>query len=97
MQNGVRLSRAAAGLLLVFAAAHTIRGLLFPPSNGPAADAVLASMKSTHFEFKGSDCIFYGFHMGFGLMVNVYLVLSADIAWVLGGKRVARNPAAREG
>jgi hypothetical protein len=97
MHISIRPSRAAAGLLLVFAASHTIGGLLFPPSNGPAADAVLASMKSTHFDFNGSDCTFYGFHMGFGLMVSVYLALSAVMAWILGGERVARNPAVKEG
>jgi uncharacterized membrane protein YedE/YeeE len=97
MHIGVRPSRAAAGLLLVFAASHTFGGFLFPSSNGPAADAVLASMKSTHFDFFGSDCTFYGFHMGLGLMVSMYLVLSIVIAWILGDERVAQNPAVKEG
>jgi hypothetical protein len=96
MHTGVRPSRAAAGLLLVFAASHTIGGLLFPPSNGPAADAVLASMKSEQFDFHGSDCSFYGFHMGFGLMASIYLVLSAVIAWILGDEQVVQNPAVKE-
>jgi hypothetical protein len=96
MVIGVSPSRAAAGLLLVFAASHTIGGLLFPPSNGPAADATLALMTSTHFDFIGSDCTFYGFHMGFGLMVSVYLVLNAIMAWVLGDEGVARNPAVKK-
>jgi hypothetical protein len=94
MNTSVRPSRIAAGLLSVFAAPHTIGGLMFPPNNGP--DAVLASMKSTHFDFKRSDCTFYGFHLGFGLMVSVYLVLSVVMAWVLGGERVAQNPAMKD-
>lgn len=89
-------SRLAAGLLLVFAASHTLGGLLFPPSNGKAADAVFTSMKTTHFDFHGSDCTFYRFHLGFGLMVSVYLVLSAAIAWTFGDARLAKNPAMKE-
>jgi hypothetical protein len=96
MNMSIRPSRVAAGLLLVFAASHTIGGLMFPPSKGPEAVAVLASMKSTHFDFKGSDCTFYGFHLGFGLMVSVYLVLSVVMAWVLGDERVAQNPAMKD-
>lgn len=87
--------RVASYLLLFFSGSHTLGGLLFPPSNGLAADAVLASMKTTHFDFHGSDCTFYGFHMGFGLNVSVYLALSAVIAWTLGDPRVAQNPAVR--
>lgn len=96
MHLSIRPSRAAAGLLLVFAITHTIGGLLFPPSNGLTADAVLASMKSTHFDFNGSDCTYYGFHMGFGLIATVYKVLSAALAWILGGEQVLLNPAVRE-
>jgi len=53
-------------------------------------------MKKTHFDFNGSDCTFYGFHMGFGLMVSVYLVLSAVVAWILGDERSARDQAVKE-
>jgi hypothetical protein len=75
--------RLATYLLLIFAAAHTFGGLLFPPSHGPASDAVLASMKSVHFNFNGADCTFYGFHLGFGFMASVFQLLSAALTWHL--------------
>jgi hypothetical protein len=75
--------RVATYLLLIFFIAHTFGGLLFPPSHGPAGDAVLASMKSVHFTFNGADCTFYGFHLGFGLMASVFQFFSAALTWHL--------------
>jgi len=40
-------------------------------------------MKSTHFEFNGADCTWYGFWFGFGLTVSAFLVLVAVTALVL--------------
>jgi hypothetical protein len=86
--------RLATYLLLIFCTAHTFGGLLFPSSNGPAGDAVLASMKSVHFTFNGADCTYYGFHLGFGLMASVFLLFSAALTWHLsrfpGGNPVLR-------
>jgi hypothetical protein len=76
--------RLATYLLVIFSTAHTFGGLFFPPSTGPAGDAVRASMKSVHFTFNGADCTFYAFHLGFGLMATVFLLLSAALTWHLG-------------
>jgi hypothetical protein len=85
--------RIAAVLLVIFCSSHTIGGLLTPQDYGPAANAVLVSMQSVHFDFFGSDCTFDGIRMGLGLMVSVFLVVSAFIAWHLGSPRVRANPA----
>ena len=84
-------------LLLIFCTGHTLGGLFFAPSKGPAADAVLASMKAVHFRFNGADCTYYGAHLGFGLLTSVFLLLSAALTWHLGrfpGGNAALRPVA---
>ena len=75
--------RIAAYLTLLFCVAHTAGGMLAQESLGSAADGVFAAMKSTHFDFNGSDSTWYGFWMGFGLTVSAFLVLVAVTALVL--------------
>jgi hypothetical protein len=75
--------RIAAYLTLLFCTAHTAGGMLAQKSLGPAADAVFAAMKSTHFDFNGADSTWYGFWFGFGLTVSAFLVLVAVVAFVL--------------
>jgi hypothetical protein len=77
------LFRSAAYLTLLFCAAHTAGGMLSQASLGPASDAVFSAMKSTHFEFNGADCTWYGFWFGFGLTVSAFLALVAVTALVL--------------
>ena len=77
------LFRIAAYLTLLFCTAHTAGGMLAQKSLGPAADAVFAAMKSTHFDFNGADSTWYGFWFGFGLTVSAFLVLVAVVAFVL--------------
>src|SRR5436305_4143247 len=92
MNSNINSYRIATALLMGFCASHTIGGLLSFHDYGPPGNNVLASMKQVHFDFFGSDCSFYGFHMGFGLMVSVFLVVSAVITWTLGNPRVRGNP-----
>lgn len=92
MKTQIDSYRVATFLLLIFCASHTIGGLLTYHDYGLAGNSVLASMKLVHFDFFGSDCTFYGFHMGFGLMVSVFLVVTAAITWTLGNPRVRMNP-----
>jgi hypothetical protein len=75
--------RLAAYVLVVFCALHTAGGMLSQQSLGPDADAVFNAMKSVHFNAMGSTVTWYGFWFGFGLMVSVFLLLSAVIAWQL--------------
>jgi hypothetical protein len=77
------LYRMAAYLTLLFGAGHTAGGMLGQKSLGPASDVVFGAMKSTHFDFNGADCTWYGFWFGFGLTVSAFLVLVAVTAIVL--------------
>ena len=74
--------RLAAVLLLLFCAAHTFGGMSGRGSLGPG-DAVFAQMKSVHFVFNGSDCTFWGFWFGFGLVTSLFLLFSALVSWRL--------------
>src|SRR6478672_6864198 len=75
--------RIATYLLLFFFAGHTFGGMLGHKSMGFAADTVFAAMKSVHFDFNGSQCSYWGFWMGFGLTVSVFLLFSAFASWQL--------------
>ena len=73
--------RIAAVLLLIFAALHTIGFRQVDPAWG--ADAVVRSMKSTHFNIMGSSRTYWQLFAGFGLIVSVFLVFAAVLAWQL--------------
>ena len=70
-------------LLVLFCLGHTAGGMLAQKSLGPESDAVFSAMKTVHFDFNGARCTWYGFWFGFGLMVSVFLLLSALLAWQL--------------
>ena len=76
--------RSATYLLILYCVAHTAGGMLAQESLGPQADAVFALMKSVRFDFNGATSTWYGFWFGFGMMVSVFLLLLALIAWQLG-------------
>lgn len=77
--------RVAAILLVVFATLHTAGGVFGPHRFGAEPEAVFASMKSVEFRANGATCTWYGFWFGFGLLVTVFLLFSAMVAWHLGG------------
>ena len=75
--------RIAAVLILLFAVGHTIGFLQSDPRWG--VDALLASMKSIHFNIQGFSRSYWDFFVGFGLFVTVFLLFAAVLAWQLGG------------
>ena len=75
--------RIAAVLIGLFALGHTVGFLQHDPSWG--VDALLASMKSTHFNIQGFSRSYWDFFVGFGLFVTVFLLFAAVLAWELGG------------
>lgn len=75
--------RAAAVLLVLFAVGHTLGFRQSDPKWG--VDALLASLRSTHFDAQGFSRTYWDFYVGFGLFVTVFLLLAAVIAWQLGG------------
>jgi hypothetical protein len=75
--------RVASVLLLLWAVGHTL-GFRSPDPNW-GADSVVGSMQSLHFNAQGSNRTYWDFFVGFGLFVSVFLLLSAVLAWQLGG------------
>ena len=74
--------RIAAVLLLLFAVGHTIGFRQSDPKWG--VDALLASMRSIHFDVQGFDRTYWDFFVGSGLFVGLFLLFAAILAWQLG-------------
>jgi hypothetical protein len=77
------LYRIAAVLLLLFAAGHTLGFSQSDPAWG--LDALLGSMRSTHFDVMGFHRTYWDFFLGAGFTVGVFYVFTAVLAWQLGG------------
>lgn len=77
------LYRIASVLLLLFAAGHTFGFRQNNPEWG--ADAVLALMRSVHFDAQGFTRTYWDFFSAFGLFFSVFLLFAAVLAWQLGG------------
>jgi hypothetical protein len=77
------LYRIASVLLLLFAAGHTFGFRQNNPQWG--ADAVLALMRSVHFDAQGFTRTYWDFFSAFGLFFSVFLLFAAVLAWLLGG------------
>jgi hypothetical protein len=77
------LYRISSVLLLLFAAGHTLG---FRQNNPEwAADAVLALMRSVHFNALGFNRTYWDFFSAFGLFFSVFLLFAAVLAWLLAG------------
>ena len=87
--------RLATYLLLFFAFAHTAGGMFGPHEEGGEAEAVFHAMKVVKFSIMGATCSWYGYWLGFGLMVTVFLLFAAVLTWQLAGlTRAQRKPLA---
>jgi len=75
------LYRIASVLMLLFAAGHTLGFRQNVPDWG--ADAVLALMRSVHFNAQGFTRTYWDFFSAFGLYLSVFLVFAAVLAWLL--------------
>jgi hypothetical protein len=87
MEAGMKASvlyRIAAVLLLLFAAGHTFGFRQFNPE-WVGTDAVLASMRSVHFDAMGFTRTYWDFFTAFGFFTSVFLLFAAAVAWLLGG------------
>ena len=74
--------RIAAVLLLLFAAGHTLGFRQSDPSWG--VDAMLASMRSIHFEVQGFNRSYWDLFVAAGFSVGVFYLFAAILAWQLG-------------
>src|ERR1041385_5244341 len=75
--------RAAAVLLLLFAIAHTLGFRQSDPKWG--VDALLASMRSIHFDMQGSSRTYWELFLAAGFSLGLFYLFSAILAWQLGG------------
>jgi hypothetical protein len=75
--------RIAAVLLLLFAAGHTLGFRQSDPAWG--ADAMLASMRSIHFDVQGFNRSYWDLFTAAGFCVGVFYLFAAILAWQLGG------------
>ena len=78
-----RFYRAAAVLLLLFAIGHTLGFRQSDPSWG--VDALLAAMRSTHFDVQGFSRTYWDLFVAAGFSVGVFYLFAAVLAWQLGG------------
>src|SRR6204780_4291713 len=75
--------RIAAILLLFFAFGHTLGFRQSDPTWG--VDALLASMRSIHFDVQGFSRTYWDLFVAAGLSVGVLYFFAAILAWQLGG------------
>jgi len=76
------LYRISSVLLLLFTAGHTFGFRQNNPEWG--AGAVLALMRSVHFDAQGFTRTYWDFFSAFGLFFSVFLLFAAAVAWLLG-------------
>ena len=81
------LYRVAAGLLLLFAIAHTFGFWQSDPGWG--VGAVLGSMQSSQFTIQGFTRTYWDFFLGAGFTVGLLYLFASVLAWQLGGLRAA--------
>lgn len=77
--------RLAAYVLALYFLGHTVGALVLTPQFGPEGDAVLTQMKSVRFACETFECSWFGFYLGFGWFASIFLLLSAALAWFVGG------------
>src|SRR5213076_2188941 len=77
------LYRIAAVLLVLFAAGHTLGFRQSDPGWG--VDALLGSLRSTHFDMMGFKRTYWDLFEGAGFVVGVFYLFAAVLAWQLGG------------
>lgn len=75
--------RIAAVLLLLMAVAHTLGFRQSDPKWG--VDALLASMRSIHFEVQGFNRTYWDVFLAAGFSVGLFYLFSAILAWQLAG------------
>jgi hypothetical protein len=75
--------RIAAVLLLLFAAGHTLGFRQSDPAWG--VDALLASMRSIHFDVQGFNRSYWDLFQAAGFSVGVFYLFAAILAWQIGG------------
>ena len=88
-----RWLRISAVLAFLLAAGHTLGGRkLWSPMGD---NLVLQAMKSTRFDFKGTERTYLDFYLGFGYSISVFQVMLAVLLWQLATLAESNPHAAR--
>ena len=77
------LYRIAAALLMLFAVGHTLGFRQSDPAWG--VEALLASMRSVHFDVQGFNRTYWDLFVASGFSVGLFYLFAAVLAWQLGG------------
>jgi hypothetical protein len=77
------LYRIAAVCLLLFAIGHTLGFRQSDPNWG--VDALLASMRSIHFDVMGTSRTYWDLFLAAGFSVGVFYLFAAALAWQMAG------------
>ena len=83
--------RISAVLILLFDLGHSAG---FPWSD-PKWGVDTGLMRSSHFTVVGFSRSYWDFYVGFGLVVSVFLLLAAILAWQLGNLPAQARPSMR--
>jgi len=75
--------RIAAVLLLLLGVGHTLGFRQSDPKWG--VDALLASMRTIHFDVQGFNRTYWDFFKAAGFSVGIFYLFAAILAWQLGG------------
>jgi hypothetical protein len=78
------LFKISSGLLFLFSLIH-LYGIFKPPVQGAAAELVSSVMRTIHFDIMGSRRNYWDFYFGFGLLLTVFHLFSAVLAWQFSG------------
>jgi hypothetical protein len=76
------LYRISSVLILLFAIGHTLGFRQTDPSWG--VDQTLSVLKRTTFHIQGFDRTYYGFYVGSGYFVTVFMLFTVLVTWELG-------------
>lgn len=82
------LYRISAVLILLFDLGHSAG---FPWSD-PKWGVDTGAMRSSHFMVLGFSRTYWDFYVGFGLIISVFLLLAAILAWQLGSLSAQAAP-----
>jgi hypothetical protein len=77
--------------MVPYAFLHAMGTVFATPKFGPESDAVASTMKAVHVVAQGADCTWYGWFRGFGVLVTLFMILSAAFAWRLAGAAAAQR------
>ena len=77
------LYRVSSVLLVLFALGHTIGFRQVDARWG--VEGPITALRSTRFEVQGFQRDYWGFYVGFGLMVTLFFLFSAFLSWQFGG------------